>query len=172
MQTSNNNLLETNKNATNYTLNERPPRYHWDNYLKKSYEKQLADQPNRFVRHNENVSSDCRSNINSLIEDIVSSVQNVYIYTADKILKKVRKCKTNKVYENKQWYNKECLIQLKELRFITKTLNRNTNNSRLRQRFCNLKRHYRSLCRKLKRKHEQELLCKLEKLHHTDTESF
>ena len=28
------------------------------------------------------------------------------------------------------------------------------------------------MCRKLKRKHEQELLCKLEQLHHTDTESF
>ena len=43
---------------------------------------------------------------------------------------------------------------------------------RLKQRFCNLKKHYRSLCRKLKRKHEQEFLCKLKQLHHTDTEPF
>ena len=42
----------------------------------------------------------------------------------------------------------------------------------MRQRFCNLKEHYRSLCRKSKRKHEQELLGKLDRLHHTDTESF
>ena len=42
----------------------------------------------------------------------------------------------------------------------------------MRQRFCNLKKHYRSLCRKLKIKHEQELLCKLEQLQHTNTESF
>lgn len=31
-----------------------------------------------------------------------------------------------------------------------------------------LKKHYRSLCRKFKRKHEQELLCKHEQLHNTD----
>ena len=46
--------------------------------------------------------SDCRGNINFLIENIVSSVQNVCILTADKVLKKVRKCKTNnKVHKNK-----------------------------------------------------------------------
>ena len=101
----------------------------------------------------ENVSRDCRSNINSLIEDIVSSVQKVYIHTADKILKKVRECKTNKVHKNKQWFNKDCLIKRKTLRLITKALNRNPNDSRLRQRFCNLKKHYSRLCKKLNRKH-------------------
>ena len=106
--------------------------------------------------------------MNYLIEDKVSSIQNVYIHTADKVLKKVSKCKTNnKVHKNKPWLNKEFLIKLKELRLITKALNRNPNDSRLRQRCCNLKKHYRNLCRKLKRKHERELLCKLEQLHHT-----
>ena len=81
--------------------------------------------------------------INSLIEDIASSVQNVYIHTADKVLKKVHKCKmNNKVHKNKQWLNKECLIKRKELRLITKTINRNPNDSQLRQRFCNFKKHY------------------------------
>ena len=141
--------------------------------MKKTLRKLLADMSNHFVRHYENVSSDCRSNINSLIENIGSSVQKVYTHTADKVLKKVHECKTiNNVHKNKQWFNKECLIKRKELRLITKALNRNSNDSRLRQSFCNLKKHYRRLCRKLKRKHEQELLCKLEKLHHTDTESF
>ena len=87
---SNNNLMETNKNPTNYILEDRPRKYHWDNSLKKSYEKHLADKSNHFVRHYENVSSDCRSSINSIIEDMVSSVQNVYINTADKVLKNVR----------------------------------------------------------------------------------
>ena len=55
---------------------------------------------------------------------------------------------------------------------ITKALNRNPNDSLLRQIFCNLKKH-RSLCRKLKQEQdEQELLCKLEHLSHTGTESF
>ena len=58
------------------------------------------------------------------------------------------------------------------MKLITKARNRNPNDSPLRQWFCNLKKHYRSLCRKLKRKHEEELLCKLEQLHNTDTEFF
>ena len=66
--------------------------------------KNIADKSNHFVRHNENVSSDFRSNINSLTEDIVSSVQNAYIHTVDKVLEKVRKCKASKkVHKNKQW---------------------------------------------------------------------
>ena len=111
LKISNNNLLQTNKNSTNCILEDRPPKYHWDNSLKKSYEE-------HFVRHYD-VSCDCRRNINSLIEDIVSSDQNVYIHTTDKVLKKVRKCKTNKkVHKNKQLFNKEWLIKWKELRLI------------------------------------------------------
>ena len=78
---SNNNLLETNKNPINYILEERPPKYHWDSFSIKSYEKDLADRSNHFVRHYYNVNIDCRSNINYLIEDIVSSAQKFYIYT-------------------------------------------------------------------------------------------
>ena len=58
------------------------------------------------------------------------------------------------------------------MRLIAKALNRNPNGSQLRQSFCNSKKHHSSLCMKLKRKHEQELLCKPKQLHHTDTESF
>ena len=63
--------------------------------------------------------------MNSLIKDMVSLVQNVYIDSADKVLKKVRKCKTNsKVDKHKQWFtNKECLIKRKEQRLITKAVN-------------------------------------------------
>ena len=32
----NNNLFQTNKNPMNYFLEQRPPKYHWDNSLKKS----------------------------------------------------------------------------------------------------------------------------------------
>ena len=111
--------------------------------------------------------------MNSLIENIALSVENVYIHTTGNVLKKVHKCKTNnKVHKNNQWFNKECLIKRTDFRLITKALNQNLNDSQLRQRFCNLKRHYSSLCRKLKRKHEHELLCKLEQLHDTDTKSF
>ena len=118
LKISNNNLLQTNKNSTNCILEDRPSKYHWDNSLKKSYEEHLADKSNHFVRHYD-VSCDCRRNINSLIEDIVSSDQNVYIHTTDKVLKKVRKCKTNKkVHKNKQLFNKEWLIKWKELRLI------------------------------------------------------
>ena len=54
------------------------------------------------------------------------------------------------------------------MRLITKALNRNPNDLRLKKRFCNLKKH----CKILYKKHEQELLFKLDQLHHTDTESF
>ena len=90
---------------------------------KKYQKKYLPDNSNHFVRHYENVSSDCMSNINSLNEDIVLSAQNVYMRTADKNLKKVCESKTyNKANKNKQWFNKESLIKEKELRLITKAL--------------------------------------------------
>ena len=56
---------------------------------------------------------------------MVSLVQNVYIDSADKVLKKVRKCKmNNKVDKNKRWFtNKECLIKRKAQRLITKAVN-------------------------------------------------
>ena len=54
------------------------------------------------------------------------------------------------------------------MRLITKALNRNPNDLRLKQRFFNLKKHYKILYKK----YEQELLFKLDQLHHTDTESF
>ena len=71
LKISNNNLLETNKNSANYILKGRPLKYHWDNSLEEGYEKHLTDKSNHFIRHYENVSSDCRSNINSVIEDII-----------------------------------------------------------------------------------------------------
>ena len=88
-------------------------------------------------------------------------------------MKNFRVCKTNnKVHKIKQCFQKECLVKRKELRLITKALNRNPNDLRLKQRFCNLTKYYRSLRMKFKHKHEQQLLCNLEQLHHTDTESF
>ena len=68
---------------------------------KKYQKKYLPDNSNHFVRHYENVSSDCMSNINSLNEDTVLSAQNVYMRTADKNLKKVCESKTyNKANKN------------------------------------------------------------------------
>ena len=40
----NNNLLQTNKNPKYYILKDKPPKYHWDNSLKRCYEKHLADK--------------------------------------------------------------------------------------------------------------------------------
>ena len=150
LKISNKILFQTNKSPKNYLLEDRPLKYHWDNCLKKSYVKHLAEKSNHFVRHYENVSSDCRSNANSLIKDIVSSVQSLYIHNVDKVLNRVCRCKTNRnVYHRKQCFNKECLIKRKEMRFITKALNRNPNDSRLRQRFFNIKKHYKFYIRNL-----------------------
>ena len=65
------------------------------------------------------------SNINYLIEHIVSSIQNVYIHTADKVLKKVPKCKANSKVERLriqlQLTTNNCL--LKNVNFLIKTTN-------------------------------------------------
>ena len=87
----NNYLLEISKNPANYILEDRTPKDQWGNFLEKSYEKHLVDEWNLFVRHNENVSSDTRRN--SLIEDLVLSIQKAYIQTANKVLKNVRNVK-------------------------------------------------------------------------------
>ena len=49
LKISNNNLLEITKNPTNYILEDRPLKSHWDNSLKKSNEKHLAEKSNHFL---------------------------------------------------------------------------------------------------------------------------
>ena len=44
LKTSNNNSFQTNKNSRNYFLEKRSSKHHCDNYLKRIYEKHLADK--------------------------------------------------------------------------------------------------------------------------------
>ena len=44
LKISNNNSFQTNKNSRNYVLEKRSSKHHWDNSLKKSYKKHLADK--------------------------------------------------------------------------------------------------------------------------------
>ena len=60
----------------------------------------------------------------------------------------------------------------KKLKIISKSLNRNPNNHFLRTKFYQLRKVYESLCSKLTRKYDQQVIKKLETLQTTDPNNF
>ena len=115
-------------------------------------------------------------NINVEIENLLSNIEDTFINTAGKVLKKTRKHKESEVknrkMRNKEWFSKACNDKYKELKIISKSLNRNPNNHFLRTRFYQLRKVHKSLCRKLKRRYDQQLIKKLETLQATDPNNF
>ena len=115
-------------------------------------------------------------NINIEIENLLSNIEDTFINTAGNVLRKRRKHKVSKVrnrkIRNKKWFSKACNGKYKKLKIISKSLNRNPNNRFLRTRFYQIRKVYKSLCRKLKRRHDQYLIKKLETLQTTDPDNF
>ena len=60
----------------------------------------------------------------------------------------------------------------KGLKIISKFLNKNLNNHFLRIKFKKLRKVYKSLCRKLKRRYHKQLIKKLDTLQATDPNNF
>ena len=115
-------------------------------------------------------------NINVEIENLLSNVEDTFINTAGKVLRKARKHKESEVknrkIRNKKWFSKACNDKYKELKIISKSLNRNAKNHFLRTNFYQLRKVYKSLCRKLKPRYDQQLIKKLETLLTTDPNKF
>ena len=110
-------------------------------------------------------------NINVEIENLLSNIEGAVINTAEKVLRKIRKHKESEVKNRKnrkKWLNKDCNDKYKELKIISKSLNRNPNNHFLRTRFYQLRKVYKSLYRKLKHRYDQQLIKKLETLQATN----
>ena len=70
-------------------------------------------------------------NINFEIETLLSTVKDTFINTAVKVLRKPRKHKEsetkNRKVKNKKWFSRACNDKYKELKMISKSLNRNPN---------------------------------------------
>ena len=97
-------------------------------------------------------------NINVVIENLLSNIEDTFINTAGKVLKKqenIRKARSKiGKLEIKNGLAKLVMTNIKELKIISKSLIRNPNNHFLRARFYQLKKVYKSLCRKLKRRYD------------------
>ena len=97
-------------------------------------------------------------NINVEIENLLSNIEDTFINTAGKVLKKqenIRKARSKiGKLEIKNGLAKLVMTNIKELKIISKSLIRNPNNHFLRARFYQLKKVYKSLCRKLKRRYD------------------
>ena len=89
------------------------------------------------------------------MENLLSNIEDTFINTAGNILRKTRKHQVSEVrnrkIRNKKWFSKACNDKCKELKIISKYLNRNPNNRFLRTKFYQLRKLYQSLCRKPKR---------------------
>ena len=90
--------------------------------------------------------------------------------------KKTRKHKEsavkNRKLRNKKWFSKAWNGKYKDLKIISKSLNRNPNNHFLRTRFYQLRWVYKSICRDLKRRYDQQLIKKLATVQTTNPNNF
>ena len=68
-------------------------------------------------------------------------------YRQIKIQNKVK----NRKIRNKKWFSKACNDKYKELKIISKSLNRNPKSHFLKTKLYQLRKVHKSLCRKLKR---------------------
>ena len=76
---------------------------------------------------------------------MLSIVEDTFINTAGKVLRKTRKHKEsetkNRKIKNKKWFSKACNGKYKELTIISKSLNRNPNKF-MRTKFYQLRKVY------------------------------
>ena len=78
-------------------------------------------------------------NINFEIDTLLSNVEDTFINTAGKVLRKTRKYMEsedkNRKIKNKIWFSKACNDKYNKLEIISESLNRNLNNHFLRSKF-------------------------------------
>ena len=163
--------------TSNCTLENQSQRFIWNNKLEKLYPETLEKELRSIKWKDCNeLQTNKIENINIEIENLLSNVEDTFINTAGKVLRKTRKHKESEVKNrkigNKKWFSKACNDKYKELKIISKSLNRNAKNHFLRTNFYQLREVYKSLCRKLKRRYDQQLIKKLETLLTTDPNKF
>ena len=115
-------------------------------------------------------------NINVETENVLSNVEDTFANTAGKVKEKqenIRKARSKiGKLEIKNGLAKLVMTNKKGLKIISKFLNKNLNNHFLRIKFKKLRKVYKSLCRKLKRRYHKQLIKKLDTLQATDPNNF
>ena len=145
--------------TSNCTLEDKPQRFIWNNKLQKLYTETLEQELCSIKwKDFDELLTNKIENINLETENLLSNVEDTSLNTAGEVLRKTRKHKKSKVknrkIKNKIWFSKACNDKYKELKIILKSLNRNLNNHFLRTKFYQLRKVYKSLCRKLKYKYD------------------
>ena len=165
------------RKTSNCKLEDKPQRFIWNNNLEKLYTETLEKELLSIKWQDFNqLQTNKIKNINVHIENLLYNIEDTFINTAGKLSRKTRKHKESEVQNrkirNKKWFSKPCNDKYKVLKIISKSLNWNPNNYFLRTKFYQLKKVYKSLCRKLKRRYDQQLIKKLETLQRTDPNNF
>ena len=160
-------------NTSNCALEDKSQGFIWNSKLEKLYTEALEKEQGSIKRKDFNeLQANKIENKNVEIENLLSNVEDTFINTARKVLIKTRKHKESEVKNrkigNKKWFSKACNDKCKELKIISNSLNRNPNNHFLRTKFYQLRKVYKSLCKKLKLRYDQQLIKKLE----TDPNNF
>lgn len=73
---------------------------------------------------------------------------------------------------NQKWFSRTCEQLRRELRTITKAVDRNPTNPFLRGRFFSMKKRYKNCCKNSKRKYEQEIIARLEEMQSKKPDEF
>ena len=93
------------------TLEDQPQRFIWNNKLEKLYT-ETPEKELRSIKWKDfhELQTNKIENINTEIENLLSNVEDTFINTSGKVLRKARKHKESKVknrkIRNKKWFNK------------------------------------------------------------------
>ena len=165
------NTLKSKKNDPKEKLKNKPTRYVWRNDSDRIYSEQL----NLETENQKNASSIPNLNVNDKIEILCEEVKSIFIGAANQCLNRQKiyqKRKQKPKIVRKHWFNNDCQVIRKNLKYVCKSLSKDPKNPFTKEKFFKLKKMYRSICRKTKRKFEQNLFQKLEDLHNQDRDRF
>ena len=158
---------------TKIKFSKRPTKFKIDNKIK--YKDDLSHVMNKnYV----NILITKLDNCNDIHElnNITSSVATIYKDAGNKITitnkNKIQPKNKNKDKNKNEWYNYECTKLKRQLNQITKSLNRNPHKQEIRVLFFKTKAAYRKLLKNAKRKHEENIMSKMEQLYNKDKNEF
>ena len=153
-------------------LVKKPPQYIWKKILENEYSKKLDQETNKLTVNMKNKNNYLDDNF-SKIDNLLQKIEDTYLSTANIILNQNKPNKPKfKKPRHQKWFNLTCQQMQRNLNRLGRILTKKPDNHFVKEQYFNLRRKYKTYCRKEKRKFESNLLQNLENMYALNKEEF
>lgn len=158
----------TPQNESETIFKKIPPTFKWNDDSEVKFQYAFIEHKSVLIQLEKDLSSS-----NSSIDNIVTSVTNVFNITAKKSLtRNIKLNNTNNKHKQKKWYNPTLQSLRRELNNQGILLSQNPHDPITRRNYFYLLRNYRKKCKNEKRKFTSNILTKLDELHENNPSQY